>query len=264
MDRTRTLIPGLPAAGDRPRPAHTHARTGGRKSSGVGVLDKTSLILDVVEAGPASLSTLVAATGLARPTVHRLALALERLDLLSRDLHGRFVPGLRLRNPTGESPQDPLITTAVPVLTWLREATGTSARLYRRSGAVRVCMMSADISDGTERTDAVGTAYPMKVGAASQILLAWETPDQLYQGLHGAQFNATTLAGVRRQGWAQSVGGGRLPIASVAAPVRDPRNRVVAAIALSGPVELLSRHPGRSHGRTVIGAADRIECGLAR
>ena len=43
--------------------------------SGVGVLDKAALVLAALEAGPATLAGLVAGTGLARPTAHRLAVA---------------------------------------------------------------------------------------------------------------------------------------------------------------------------------------------
>jgi DNA-binding IclR family transcriptional regulator len=48
-----------------------------RKNSGVGVLDKAASILNTLEAGPHSLAELVSATGIARPTAHRLAVALE-------------------------------------------------------------------------------------------------------------------------------------------------------------------------------------------
>ena len=48
-----------------------------RKISGVGVLDKAVAILGTLESGPHSLAELVAATGIARPTAHRLAVALE-------------------------------------------------------------------------------------------------------------------------------------------------------------------------------------------
>ena len=44
----------------------------GEIHSGVGVLDKTVKILDALESGPATLGQLVSATGLARPTAHRL------------------------------------------------------------------------------------------------------------------------------------------------------------------------------------------------
>src|SRR5664279_963121 len=66
------------------------------KSSGVGVLDKAAIVLGALEAGPATLAQLVAATRLARPTAHRLAVALEHHRLVSRDMQGRFVLGPRL------------------------------------------------------------------------------------------------------------------------------------------------------------------------
>ena len=62
-----------------------------RKNSGVGVLDKAVRILATLESGPHSLSELVAATGIARPTAHRLAVALEFHRMVSRDFAGRFV-----------------------------------------------------------------------------------------------------------------------------------------------------------------------------
>ena len=67
----------------------------GEIHSGVGVLDKTVKILDALESGPATLGQLVSATGLARPTAHRLAIALERHRFVLRDQHGRFVLGSR-------------------------------------------------------------------------------------------------------------------------------------------------------------------------
>ena len=54
-------------------------------SSGVGVLDKTISVLSALESGPASLAQLVKATGLARPTAHRIAVALETHRMLARD-----------------------------------------------------------------------------------------------------------------------------------------------------------------------------------
>ena len=48
-------------------------------SSGVGVLDKAALVLSALETGPTTLAGLVTATGLARPTAHRLAVALEHI-----------------------------------------------------------------------------------------------------------------------------------------------------------------------------------------
>ena len=66
-----------------------------RKNSGVGVLDKAVKILAALEAGPQSLGELVSTTGIARPTAHRLAVALEFHRLVSRDFSGRFILGVR-------------------------------------------------------------------------------------------------------------------------------------------------------------------------
>ena len=84
--------------------------------SGVGVLDKTVKILDALESGPATLGQLVSATGLARPTAHRLAIALERHRFVLRDQHGRFVLGSRFAELAAAAGEDRLLTAAAPIL----------------------------------------------------------------------------------------------------------------------------------------------------
>ena len=66
------------------------------KTCGVGVLDKAVKVLAALEQGPASLATLVTRTDLARPTAHRLAVALEVHGLVARDTEGRFTLGSRI------------------------------------------------------------------------------------------------------------------------------------------------------------------------
>ena len=104
----------------------------------------------------------------------------------------------------------------------------------------------------------VGATLTMKAGSAAQILLAWEEPDRLHRGLREAKFTATALSAVRRRGWAQSVGEREPGVASVSAPVRGPGGRIVAAVSVSGPVERLSRQPGRLHAQIVCAAAAKL------
>jgi DNA-binding IclR family transcriptional regulator len=66
------------------------------------------------------------------------------------------------------------------------------------------------------------------------------------------------LAGVRRRGWAQSLGEREPGIASVSAPVRGPSGRVIAAVSISGPIERLTRQPGRLHAEVVVQAARQL------
>lgn len=233
-------------------------------SSGVGVLDKAAAVLGALEAGPATLAQLVAATQLARPTAHRLAVALEHHRLVTRDMQGRFVLGPRLNELATAAGEDRLLAAAHPVLVTLRDHTGESAQLYRRQGDQRICVAAAERPVGLRDSIPVGAALTMQAGSAAQILLAWEEPDRLHRGLHGAQFTATILSGVRRRGWAQSVGEREVGVASVSAPVRGPSGRIVAAVSISGPVERLSRQPGRLHAASLVAAANRLTDVLRR
>lgn len=234
-------------------------------SSGVGVLDKAVRILAALESGPSSLASLVASTGLARPTAHRLAVALEHHRMVTRDAQGRFVLGPRLGELATAAGEDRLLATAGPVLAQLRDQTGESTQLFRRQGDSRVCVASAErLSGGLRDVVPVGSALPMIAGSGAQILLAWEEPERLHRGLRHAKFSATTLAQVRRRGWAQSVGERERGVASVSAPVRGPGNRVIAAISVSGPIDRVGRAPGRLYAEAVSRAAERVSEVLRR
>ena len=227
-------------------------------TSGVGVLDKAAIVLSALEAGPSTLAQLVTATGLARPTAHRLAVALEHHRLVTRDLQGRFILGPRLGELAAAAGEDRLLAAAGPVLGALRDHTNESAQLFRRQGEHRVCVSAAERPVGLRDSIPVGATLSMRAGSAAQVLLAWEEPDRLHRGLQGARFTATTLSAVRRRGWAQSIGEREPGVASVSAPVRGPSGRVVAAVSISGPVERFTRQPGRVHAAAVVQSANRL------
>ena len=233
-------------------------------TSGVGVLDKAATVLGALEAGPLTLAGLVQATGLARPTAHRLATALEHHRFVARDLQGRFVLGPRLAELATAAGEDRLLAAAGPVLTALRDATGESCQLYRRQADQRICVAAAERLSGLRDTVPLGAVLSMHAGSAAQVLLAWEEPERMHRGLMGAKFTATTLAGVRRRGWSQSVSEREVGVASVSAPVRGPAGRVVAAVSVSGPMERLGRAPGRLHAQAVVTAAARLSEALRR
>ena len=230
-----------------------------RKNSGVGVLDKSIQVLSVLESGPHSLAELVAATGIVRPTAHRLAVALEHHRLVTRDLTGRFILGPRCSELAAAAGEDRLLAAASPALIALRDA-----QLYKRQGDLRVCVAAAERMSGLRDSVPVGATLTMQAGSAAQILLAWEESDRLYRGLQGARFTAANLSAVRRRGWAQSVGEREPGVASVSAPVRGPNNKVIAAVSISGPIERLGRQPGRLHAAAVVATAARLSDLLQR
>jgi len=222
------------------------------KNSGVGVLDKAVSILATLESGPHSLAELVAATGIARPTAHRLAVALEFHRLVGRDLNGRFIIGPRSSELAAAAGD------AAPALAALRDATGESAQLYRRQGDIRICVAVAERLSGLRDSVPIGAALTMQAGSAAQILMAWEDSEKIHRGLKNARYTAAHLAAYRRRGWAQSVGEREAGVASVSAPVRGPNGKVIAAVSISGPIERLGRQPGRLHAAAVVATAERL------
>lgn len=232
-------------------------------TSGVGVLDKAAVILAAVADAPATLAELVQRTGLPRPTAYRLAAALETHRLLRRDPAGHFVLGPWL-GELGElaGSADRLLRAADGVLLELRDATGESAQLYRREGVRRRCIASAEPVSGLRDTVPVGSLLPMTAGSGAQVLLAWEAPEAVLPLIAAASFTARTLALVRRRGWAASVAQREAGVASVSAPVRDPAGQVVAAVSVSGPLDRLTRSPGRRHAGAVIAAAESLKAVL--
>ena len=235
-----------------------------KKNSGVGVLDKAVRILSVLEGGPHSLAELVKATKIARPTAHRLAVALEFHRLVARDLSGRFILGPRSGELAAAAGEDKLLAVAGPALTALRDATGESAQLYRRQGDQRICVAAAERISGLRDSVPVGASLTMSAGSAAKILLAWEDADKLHRALVNARFNAAVLSAVRRRGWAQSVGEREPGVASVSAPVRGPNNRIIAAVSISGPIERLGRQPGRIHAAAVVATAVKLSEYIAK
>ena len=129
-----------------------------KKNSGVGVLDKAVRILAILESGPHSLADLVKASKIARPTAHRLAVALEFHRLVARDLNGRFILGSRNNEFAASAGEDRLLLAAAPALAALRDATGESAQLYRRQGEQRICVAAAERMSGLRDSVPVGAA----------------------------------------------------------------------------------------------------------
>lgn len=212
--------------------------------SGVGVVDKSVRVLDAVaEApGPVALADLVVATGLPKPTAHRLASALEVHGLLRRDHEGRYLLGVRLIGLGQAAAADwPLAEAARPALEDLRTATGESVQLYRRDGEHRVCVVSLESPHELRTIVPLGSRMPLGVGSAGRIL-AGEDPDA---------------------DWTASVGERAPGVASVSAPVRV-EGRLVAAVGISGPLGRLGDHPGERYGAAVAAAATAVADAASR
>ena len=176
------------------------------------------------------------ATGLSRPTAHRLAVALEAHGLVRRDDDGRFCLGLRLIGLGHEAAEAvPVWAAARPALAWLHEQTGESVQLFVRDGDARVCVESIESPRELRTIVPIGARLPLSAGSAGRV-----------------------LAGDDRA-WVASVEEREEGVASVSAPVHDGRGRIVAAVSVSGPLQRLTRKPGQKYGAAVAEAARLVE-----
>jgi DNA-binding IclR family transcriptional regulator len=218
--------------------------------SGVQTLDRSVSILDAVaRQGPSTLADLVRDTGLARPTAHRLAVALERHALLVRDRGGRFRLGARLVGwGAAAGAALALVEPARAVLQRLSSETGESAQLYVREGDQRVCVATHERPTGLRDTVPLGAVMPLTKGSGGRVLLAWADDRDRFA------VDPSVLAGVRTAGWAATVGEREPGVASVSAPVRVGEH-VVAAIGVSGLAERLGPDPGSRFAVAVVSAA---------
>ena len=233
-------------------------------ATNVGVLDKSVAILAALaEGGPLSLAGLVEATGLSRPTAHRLAAALEAHRLIGRDGAGRYRLGLRLLGWAGAvSAELGLVEAARPVLEALRDRTGESAQLFVRDGDSRLCIASSERPAGLRDTVPVGAVLPLDRGSGGKVLLAFGGDGS---GVGRSGVDPGELETIRRRGWAASVAEREEGVGSVSAPVLDSNGRIHAAVSVSGPVNRLGRQPGKHLAEPVVAAARELErrAGLA-
>ena len=184
-------------------------------------------IVDALDQGPLPLADIVAATAMPKPTVHRLASALEAHGMLQRDRQGRYGWGARLVAPT-------IASAARPALEALRDATKESVQLYVRRGDERVCVAALESPHSLRTIVREGERLPMTRGSAAKVLRG------------------------DGEGWAESIEEREKGVASVSAPVVH-HGRVFAAVSVSGPIERTTRTPGRKYGKSVLAAARQVE-----
>ena len=210
--------------------------------SNVGVLDKAVGVLKAIEtSGPQTLFELQSTTGLPRATLHRLAVALESHGLLRRETTGRFCLGLGLiALGTVATDTFPIAGLARPRLTQLCQETGESVQLYVRDGDRRRCAVSLPSPHGLRWMVGEGALLPLHLGSAGRVL----------SGELG------------RRGWVETVEERETGVASVSAPVSLPTTGILAAVSVGGPVDRLTRQPGKRFGSAVVAAATDIAASL--
>ena len=205
--------------------------------SGVGVLDKAFVVLNVLVTRPLALSEVVEATGIPRATCHRLLSALEHHGAVRRNDEGLYCVGPTMAGlGRAATSQFPFLRKAREVATELRDKTGESVQVFMPETDGRRCVVSLESPNGLRWIVPEGSLFPIARGSAGR-------------ALSGARLSSG--------GWIESVEERVKGVASVSAPVIDAAGDVIAALSISGPLERMSRNPGAKFGAMVSrGARD--------
>lgn len=225
-------------------------------TTSVGVLDRTVAIIDAVEGGARSFTAIAEATGLTKPTTHRLINALQAHGLLMHVGGLGYALGPRLLALATTAMRElPLRQLARPSLERLARTTGESAQLYVRTGDRRICVDAVESANELRTIVRVGASLPLGKGSAGKVFLAW---GQIPATEDVADIE-TALLTTRRRGWADSYGEREAGVASVSAPIFGPYDQLLAAISVSGPQARLAGAQAKRYGPALVEAAREIE-----
>jgi DNA-binding IclR family transcriptional regulator len=226
----------------------------------VGVLDRAVDVLDAVEAGARSFTAIADATGLTKPTTHRMITALQAHGFLMHVGGIGYALGPRLLNLASTALRElPLRQLARPSLEQLARTTGESAQLYVRHGDRRICVDAVESDNELRTIVRVGASLPLGRGSAGKVFLAWGPPSD-----EDVEDIRQSIATTRRRGWADSYGEREAGVASVSAPIFGPHGHLLAAISVSGPRSRLAPLQAKRYGPAVIEAAQQVEALLGR
>jgi IclR family pca regulon transcriptional regulator len=200
-------------------------------------VERAFAILETFDEENPSLSgsAIVAATGLARPTVYRLLQTLQSLGYVRR-AHGRFELTARiLRLGGGYLGRQALATRAQPSLDRLAEITGEHVALAVIDGDEAVCIGATFSPKSRLLAVALGIGQRVPVDRTSLgwVLLAHTVADGWPASVSDAGDWPERAALIREQGFAIADGSLESGLRAISVPVRDHEGTVVAALAVA-------------------------------
>jgi DNA-binding IclR family transcriptional regulator len=180
-------------------------------------------------------------------------------------IHLGFVARQRLR----------VSEVSAPALRWLRNRYDESAHVGILSGADVVHVGVAPSTQPVKMAVPVGERTLAHVSALGKALLAWAPPSTLDAIVTGRGLPRLTERSItevdqlqrefemiRQRGWAVDDEESAVGLRCIAAPVRDERSDVIAAISVSAPSSRLSRPKTREVGPVIDRVARHISLRL--
>ena len=222
------------------------------------------------------ISDLAKRLGVAKSTVHRLAVTLVGDGMLEQNPDsGKYRLGIALfRLGSLVRRRMTLSNEARPLLRELREKVNETVHLAVLDGSDIMYVYNLESTQAIRMRSDVGVRKPAYCTAEGQAILAFQPPeviDRVVQdGLPARTPQTITdptklkkvLEGVRQRGCAIEDEESEIGMRCIAAPLRNDLGEVIAAIGLAGPVSRLSRKALASFIPHVIDTAAAISARL--
>lgn len=221
-------------------------------------LDKTEL----------SLTEISHKVGLNKSTVFRLLASLERKGFLQRNAENeKYRLGFRLWELSAHMSRvdDPAVML-LPEMERLRDLLDETVSLYVRDGKERVRIQAVESQQAIRRVAPIGSRLPLSVGASSKILVAYADPETQKMILNDLTWPSRSekeefmlqLLHIQQTGYATSVEEREVGTSAIAAPIKNRSGKLVAALAISGPVGRLTLEKMKEVAPLVIQYAEKM------
>lgn len=220
----------------------------------------------------AGVSEIAGVVGLHKSSVSRMIATLAEADLVERDAESR-----RIRLGRGllglVAPLLPavrVVDAALPHLVDLAQRCGETISISVWDGAGAVNLEQVLGGKAVKHYAARGSRNPAHATASGKLLLAFAAADTIDRVLHRElrRFTPRTIcsrsallaeiAAIRRQGYAVNEGEWSVDVGAVAAPVRNDKGTIVAAITATVPMYRFAATNRRALIEQVGDAADRV------
>ncbi|HNI83785.1 MAG: IclR family transcriptional regulator [Rubrivivax sp.] len=223
----------------------------------------------VARAQPVGISELAQELEMGASNVHRLLQALVELGYaVNEGGRGGYRASLKVWELGAQALHKlDFRETAAPAMRMLLAETNETVHLSVLSGDEVIYIDKLDSPEPVRAYSVIGGRAPAYCVATGKALLAWrEQPAVQLMTVRPLQvYTPTTLADtsalameldrVRQQGYAVNRGEWRASVWGIAAPVFDERQRVVAALGISGPAERIRARGVKRLAELVVQAA---------
>ncbi|WP_024955831.1 IclR family transcriptional regulator [Sulfurospirillum arcachonense] len=185
-----------------------------------------------------TLKEIVALTKLSPSTVHRLIKALEKRKYLICNKNKKYKLGSMVAKlgfvTVGKMGLD-FKMIARKHMIQLHKKYNESISLYVIDDDKRLCIDRIESTHDLRRVIDIGSTFPLEVGAAGRILLAYldqASVDDMY--IH-VDISSQEYQKIREQGYIVSQGEREVGVSALAVPIFNFTKKVIATLSLSGP-----------------------------